>query len=334
MKCHVSLLSASLLGFGAFFLACGGSDVPLGNGANQNNQSSDVALGTSPDASATAEAWANVWRGPLDPANALRAAAFLGSCNEGSQAGVDLANIYIALMYQQNHLGLRRSSQPAFVDLIDCLATKTGGCASANECIAASPTTSSDGRTSEACNKDSFVDSCRDGEPTFCSSNDTSADASDGTVSLGPMCADFGLECGVGDPRKIAVCRGGGGACEGDGVSGVPLPIGAFIGGMSCAGNTLTACVNGGATQIDCSKVGVGFTCQTMASQPTEPAQVMFCGLASECDPRPNGSDVLDLGIQPPTCDGTKLVVCNAGRLDSIDCTTLGFTGCNAGACL
>ena len=50
---------------------------------------------------------------------------------------------------------------------------------------------------------------------------------------------------------------------------------------------------------------------------------LFFCGLASECEPADVGfSRTLD------TCDGTILTTCNAGRIEHVDCTTLGFTGC------
>jgi hypothetical protein len=28
------------------------------------------------------------------------------------------------------------------------------------------------------------------------------------------------------------------------------------------------------------------------------------------------------------TCDGATVVICNAGRVDRVDCRSLGFTGC------
>ncbi|MBI2389588.1 MAG: hypothetical protein HYV09_08330 [Deltaproteobacteria bacterium] len=31
-----------------------------------------------------------------------------------------------------------------------------------------------------------------------------------------------------------------------------------------------------------------------------------------------------------PQCDGTTLVVCNAGKRERLDCKSLGFAGCNA----
>jgi len=54
-----------------------------------------------------------------------------------------------------------------------------------------------------------------------------------------------------------------------------------------------------------------------------------FCGLASECLP----ADLNNYpNISVATCDGTHLTFCNAGRLDSIDCTELGFAGCQKDA--
>jgi hypothetical protein len=78
--------------------------------------------------------------------------------------------------------------------------------------------------------------------------------------------------------------------------------------------------VNGGLADVDCGKFGTGFSCQSGSN-------TFFCGQANACVP---GS------ASKPTCEGTSLVVCNAGRIDKIDCTSLGFTGCNAaaGACV
>ncbi|HZF51711.1 MAG TPA: hypothetical protein VE093_23815 [Polyangiaceae bacterium] len=69
------------------------------------------------------------------------------------------------------------------------------------------------------------------------------------------------------------------------------------------------------------TQVAKGFSCQSLNT-------ASFCGLAAECEP---GSAYY------ATCEGTTVVFCNAGRIEKIDCTTLGFTGCHTmygeGAC-
>ena len=74
--------------------------------------------------------------------------------------------------------------------------------------------------------------------------------------------------------------------------------------------------MNGGLHEIDCSEVGAGFSCQTFGTS-------AFCGLAAECDPSSGA-------VSDATCEGDQLVFCNAGRLDKLDCKSLGFSGCNA----
>ncbi len=88
--------------------------------------------------------------------------------------------------------------------------------------------------------------------------------------------------------------------------------------GTGCSGDTLQACLGGHATTVNCAEQGPDFSCQSVQG-------AFFCGLAAECVPADNysGSDT-----SPPTCDGNVLTFCNAGRLEHLDCTTLGFTDC------
>jgi hypothetical protein len=66
---------------------------------------------------------------------------------------------------------------------------------------------------------------------------------------------------------------------------------------------------------FDCGILADGFTCQSsMASGDLD------CGLAAECD---MGS------TYEATCEGDELVLCNAGRIDRIDCKAVGFDGCD-----
>jgi hypothetical protein len=63
---------------------------------------------------------------------------------------------------------------------------------------------------------------------------------------------------------------------------------------------------------FDCGTLAEGFTCQSAQG-------LAFCGLASECP-------LVDTAA---TCEGDNIVLCNAGRVDRIDCKALGFDGCD-----
>jgi hypothetical protein len=92
-----------------------------------------------------------------------------------------------------------------------------------------------------------------------------------------------------------------------------------IVDGVSCSGMKLSACVNGKMADLDCATRGPGFTCQTAGA-------AHFCGLAADCVP---ADDYSSSATNPPKCDGSAVVFCNAGRLEHVDCTALGFTGCD-----
>jgi hypothetical protein len=158
-----------------------------------------------------------------------------------------------------------------------------------------------DGEPPPACDEDTFVPACSaDGRPQSCR----------GYVLEGPVCADLGLVCGDG------TCTGTGATCVGlEGSTDQQV----FFEGVSCSGSRLVACVEGHLAERDCAAIAPGFSCQHFEGH-------FFCGLASECVP----------GANPPgthgtaeRCEGTELVLCNAGRIERVDCTELGFTGCD-----
>jgi hypothetical protein len=68
---------------------------------------------------------------------------------------------------------------------------------------------------------------------------------------------------------------------------------------------------------VDCGLLHPGFSCQSAGGQ-------FFCGLGAECAPAglPPGSGPAAI------CDGSAVVVCNAGRIERVDCLALGFIGC------
>jgi hypothetical protein len=143
-----------------------------------------------------------------------------------------------------------------------------------------------------------FVPSCNAaGQPEFCQN---------GRVGHGPTCAALGLDCAAGG------CVGRGASCEG---SDLRSDIVRWH-GVSCSAATLSACVGGKLASVDCSGWGPGFSCQHVADN-------YFCGLAAECNPS-DGSG----SSTAASCKGSTLEFCNAGRLDHVDCVSLGFTGC------
>ncbi|AKT42562.1 hypothetical protein [Chondromyces crocatus] len=151
-----------------------------------------------------------------------------------------------------------------------------------------------------ACNPATFMASCVDGAPTVCFD----------VERTGQRCAELGLICGTiagGEPG----CIGTGAACQADTIG--PLSV-QFDEGIACDGNTLKACVNGYEHNLDCGSLQDGFTCQSGGSG-------TFCGLDAACEP---GEKVAG------GCDGDSVLICNAGRVDRIDCKALGFSTCDA----
>lgn len=151
---------------------------------------------------------------------------------------------------------------------------------------------------SEACDEGTFEESCESGgRPTHC----------DDQVHRGPACDDLGLSCVV--DLGTALCRGTGEACTAESYSS-SLDVDPI--GVSCESTgVLAACVAGALAQVDCAQMGDGFRCQ-------QAADVFFCGLSDECDPRSFGQQ----------CDGDTVVFCDAGRVSRVDCRSLGFPGC------
>lgn len=325
------LVVSSLFGaLGVLAIACGDDAAP------NSSTESDAGTTTGPDASDPRSADATLPHAALDPELAARAAVFIGSClRPGS-------NRYLQRMYDEI-----KPDERAVVDSIPCFATKTNGCEALAECLGYSvaddvscamrcdgdesvicddskeyredcrfkgqtcvlagkePMCAPAGTILRPCEYSAFTESCEDGRPTYC----RGARGKD----FGPKCSDHGLTCATysASATDMYLCKGAGGDCQ------VPSsgPGSAQYRGVACAGASLDACVNGGKTTIACSSVATGFTCQ-------ERGTMKFCGLAAECDPGTTENR--------STCDGTSVVVCNAGKITRVDCTTLGFTGCDA----
>jgi len=270
--------------------------------------------------------------GPKDPDATLRAAIFMGSCVPDDGVQRFLNRFYTRLGGPPG--------EPELDDYLPCFASKTNGCQAIEECLGikvdlsgpCAPTCTgnvlkvcddqlaftqdcsklgltcsqaegecvSSTPAGPTCDFDTFQEVCQDGAPRICS----------GTEVSGPVCADYGLACKEAPFGGVA-CLGTGASCTSTTVS--PLYVN-FDEGIACDGTALRTCVSGGEHAVECNTLGTGFTCQTMGA-------ANFCGLSNTCDPNA-GND--------STCEGDSVVVCNAGRVDKIDCKTLGFTGCNA----
>ncbi len=153
--------------------------------------------------------------------------------------------------------------------------------------------------TATACDGSAPATCTADGEVEFCD---------DSFVRQTP-CASLGFACSAGK------CVGEGAACTASlfGQNELVAPA-----GTGCTGDTLQACLGGHATSLNCAEQGPGFSCQSLSG-------TFFCRLAAECMPADNYSNSV---TTPPACDGNVLSFCSAGRLEHLDCTTLGFTGC------
>jgi hypothetical protein len=149
-----------------------------------------------------------------------------------------------------------------------------------------------------ACTSDHEA-TCVDGHPLTCLN---------GHLTPGADCAAWGLECGISPLSGEAACVGSGPACSEGSASSYSLP---FENGLGCSGDTLRICAGGQEHELDCASMAAGFSCQ-------EAGGTFFCGLASECAP----------SVKDESCDGATLRFCHAGKLEAVDCTALGFTGC------
>jgi len=264
----------------------------------------------------------------LDPDLVARAATVIGSCMGDDGVARNATHIW------SSHLAAPQLDY-ALAAQLDCIANASCGCAALEHCFGwgYGPAPAD---CSNECQGSVFT-GCGDGaQATFdcgrlglsCSPAGNCvvepAAACDGTAL--PSCTAQGevLSCERGVMRTTP-CRSVGfdcvaGKCQGDGAScTATTPGGSDLVdpfGTGCAGNTLQACLNGQTTNVDCATQGPGFSCQSRDGS-------FFCGLAAECVPADNYSSV-----QPATCDGTTLSFCNAGRLEHLDCTQLGFTGC------
>jgi hypothetical protein len=270
--------------------------------------------------------------GPIDPAVAARAAVVLASCFTEFEAESVLDQ-----MYSRKRLGLSD-----YRGLATCIDSRRNGCAAITDCTGVVSELTGpcerrcDGTVAEACDDQlkTRVDcsfngrTCTKGEKGAVGCTELAALACDPASPTarrcgadgrpitcraereehGPSCADLGMTC-VDDQ-----CAGGEGSCQAVSNSGDQVVYEA----VSCNGTKLTACVGNGLTTFDCSKHITGATCQALA---VDGGTKSYCGLAAECKPGDPAQ---------AACDGDNVVVCNGGRIDRVDCKSLGFTGCVA----
>lgn len=338
-----ALLSAVLAcAWGALGAGCGDEEGTSPPAQTSPDASSNGDGATGGDGSTKTDANVPITVGPVDPDKAARAAVVLGACVPDDGVHRYLADIYY-----------RRSADPQtqliFNAAVECLATKNNGCQAVADCtgtmidIAPSAAECVDGcngtvrtacdgrlrfredcsRYNEQCVGDSsrsacapagappcirddagiYTYHCVDGKPAYCT----------GPVEqYGVACASIGLVCENGG------CKGTEGACTDNGSQIQNVD---YLNGVVCANGTLQACLNGGLASASCASFSPGFTCQTSLATDSGIPPKPFCGLASECNP-PSRSNL--------QCDGDSVVVCNAGRIDKVDCKTLGFTTCNS----
>ncbi len=267
--------------------------------------------------------------GPVPDVSLTRAAVVLGACFPDDGVNRNLSNLWV------QDLLAERWRLPA-----ECLSTAGDGCGALTTCLGISYESSTlecpfecaagilHGCTGALevtydCNiRERECDEqfgcvvpgtarCEEGSAGSCSDDGRPLLCNDGLLDVGPSCEDFGLACGEGR------CRADGESCPSR--SGL-LESTLEFDGVGCDGPVMISCIGGQLGSVDCRSRGPGFTCQQLDD-------VYFCGLANECIPgNTPGAEQPGTGFG---CDGTSVRFCNAGRLEMIDCTELGFDGCS-----
>jgi hypothetical protein len=311
----------------------GNSGAPGSSGAPGNSGASAGAGGAAePSLSACA---ANRDSSPslpepteLDPDLVARAAAVVGSCMPDDGVARNADHIW------GEHLGVplfhhRLGTQ------VECLANAACGCAAVELCLGVTRGPAPDAECATQCDGD-VLSGCDEGEvfTIDCGSLGQSCDESLNCVSEPPQPCAGGEQptctaegevqyCTRGILRKTP-CQSVGfscvnGECVGEGAACDSFASASRVElvGTGCAGNTLEACLGGHSTSVDCATQGPGFSCQSLEG-------TFFCGLAADCVPPTSSGSAMP----PASCDGNVLTFCSAGRIEQLDCTTLGFTGC------
>jgi hypothetical protein len=300
----------------------GGSAMSAGAGGSADTpaRACKASPATSPSLPAPTE---------LDPEVLARAAAVVGSCvpDDGvARIGEHIWGEHLGSPLFHHRLGAQ----------LDCLANAACGCAAVEQCLGvtygvapeAGCTTQCDGDLLTGCEEGQRITvncgylgqscdmslncvseparACEESEEPTCTAEGEVSYCSRGILRETP-CQSFGFSCVNGE------CVGEGSACD-----DFADPAQLEIVGTGCSGDTLQACLGRHTTTLDCTTQGPGFGCRAAGG-------TFFCGLAADCVP-PNDAG---LPATPTSCDGTVLSFCNAGRLERVDCTSLGFSGCD-----
>ena len=337
------IVAGATCSFAAFFAgACGTSDD--GPSASFDAGADAIAQPDAPTQGTDARVPPPVPAGPIDPSAAARAALFIASCTSDDGVTRTLQEIY-----------LERTTSPfRSPAVLACLATKANGCAAMTECIGvrysndgpcdagcvgevwnecSGPTfrLSVDctrtglsckaarggycgGPDAIACDPGTFQGSCDDGTPVGCE---------DGLTRRGLHCPDFGATCSLlyttspGGGSTFG-CKGTEGACTSNSPNDTMT---AHWDGQRCEGGKLVGCLGSGLSTLDCATSAVGFSC--FAAPDAGAGSSAYCGTAAECVATRFTT----------TCEGTAVVMCNGGKIEKVDCLSLGFTGCTAGLC-
>ena len=325
MRSRMRQLSGALaLGFGGLLCACGGSGAE--SPADRVDGGADVA--PNEDAWTDSDTPANCPARTLLPDDVVaRATAALTSLC----AGVPDDGFYRTQYYLRGTWG--GWSYPGGPEFVTCLANVTNGCEGVRDCRGFA--WKSDAEVCGTCDGDTAV-FCGDGlqarwdcgkysgscEGGLCSypdlplcdegANQPSCDAEgrpsfcDDWLHVGLDCAAFGLACEESFTGRTG-CTGVGTDCSGE--NNVYYSINTH--GTSCQDDTMVTCQGGKEAEVSCPCFGQNHACQLVNGE-------AFCGVASECDP----------ATFSKTCNGTSVVFCNAGKIESLDCVDLGFTEC------
>jgi hypothetical protein len=301
--------------------ACSSSGAPPGaaqDGAPPDGASSDLASDpaspndgeVAPAACGVARAAAPALPGSRDPKVLARAAVVVGSCIADDGIDRNLDAMWASIVNHARYWD-RLALQA------DCLAGSKCGCGAVETCIGFE---AKEGAAAAApkCSGSTFS-LCEEASPGRFACVNVDCAAVGLTCDPDALCSrPPNTTCGAADCAAVGLtcaadqCVGGGAACSG----GAASPEGDFRPeGLSCSGAMMDACVGGKRATLDCSKLGPGFACQTVSGQ-------FFCGLGSECLPGNAGPTAVK-------CEGNTVVFCNAGRVDRVDCKSLGFTGCD-----
>jgi hypothetical protein len=215
--------------------------------------------------------------------------------------------------------------------IVHCMAAAAGDCVKARACIGrtvlmnpscSTPTSCMGDKLSQCSFGLEILTDCTvsgahcltAGSATACAvSNACTADSCDGTkivrcnqsLAQRADCADIGDTCVLAGtvPDQTAECRGIGAACTGPRIDG----------------NTLVTCDFGFEHRVDCNAAVPGGTVQ---HQTTMNGPDDYCGLGTACEP----------GAALATCTNGQLTMCVFGTVRSVDCTALGYTGCDSNA--